>query len=113
MKIYYNPSCSKCIEAIEIIRKQGTEPEIVEYLNGDVSENELEDIIASLGIEAEDLVRKNEPVYKEKYEGQKLTQAQWIKAMVDNPILIERPIVVEGNKVILGRPPQKVLELFS
>jgi arsenate reductase (glutaredoxin) len=65
-----------------------------------------------LGMKASELVRTKEPLYKEKYEGKKITEAQWLKILSENPILIERPIVVKGNKAIIGRPTEKVLELL-
>jgi arsenate reductase (glutaredoxin) len=113
MKIYYNPDCSKCAEALEIIRQHGEEPEIVEYLNAELTEEELKQLIQKLGISAEDLVRKKEELYKEKYEGKVLSEEEWIKVMIENPVLIERPIIVKDDKVILGRPPRNVLTLFS
>ena len=112
MKIYHNPRCSKSRETLEIIRKAGKEVEIIDYQNQVPTEEELTTIIKLLGITAEDLVRKGEDVYKEKFKGKKITQQEWVKIMVEHPKLIERPIVISGNKAIIGRPPEKVLELF-
>lgn len=113
MKIYHNPRCSKSRETLSLIREQGEEPEIVEYLKEEISEKELKELIAMLGIRAEELVRKTEDIYKEKYKGKKLSDAQWIKAMVAHPVLIERPIVVQGKRAVIGRPPQLVLDLIA
>ena len=73
---------------------------------------ELRAIVAKLGIEPEQLVRKGEDVYKSKYAGKALSDAQWIKAMVDDPVLIERPIVVYGERAVIGRPPENVEPLL-
>ncbi len=112
MKIYHNPRCSKSRETLEIIQKKGLEIEIIDYLVKPPTTKELEEIITLLKIKPEELVRKSEDIYKEKFKGKKITQQEWIKIMVEYPKLIERPIVISGNKAIIGRPPEKVIELF-
>ena len=112
MKIYHNPRCSKSRETLEIIQKKGLEIEIIDYLVKPPTTKELEEIITLLKIKPEELVRKGEDIYKEKFKGKKITQQEWVKIMVEYPKLIERPIVISGNKAIIGRPPEKVLELF-
>ncbi len=112
MKIYHNPRCSKSRQTLELIQQAGQQIEIIDYLNQPPSEKELTTIIKLLGINAEDLVRKNEDLYKEKFKGKKITQQEWVKILIEHPKLIERPIVIKGDKAIIGRPPEKVLELF-
>lgn len=112
MKIYHNPRCSKSRQTLEIIQEKGLEIEIIDYLVKPPTTKELEEIIALLKINPEELVRKSEDVYKEKFKGKKITQQEWVKIMVEHPKLIERPIVISGNKAIIGRPPEKVIELF-
>ncbi len=112
MKIYHNPRCRKSRETLEIIRQNGTEPEIIEYLNNPVSETELKEVLGMLGISAEQLLRKNEAIFKENYKGKDLGEDEWIKAMIEHPKLMERPIVVKGNKAVLGRPPENVKDLL-
>ena len=112
MKIYHNPRCGKSRQTLKIIEEHHVEPEIIRYLETPPSKEELKNIIAMLGIKAESLVRKNEKIYKEQYKGRQMTEDEWIQAMVENPILIERPIVIKGAKAILGRPPENVNELF-
>lgn len=112
MKIYHNPRCSKSRQTLELIQQAGQQIEIIDYLNQPPSEKELTTIIKLLGINAEDLVRKNEDVYKEKFKGKKITQQEWVKILIEHPKLIERPIVIKGDTAIIGRPPEKVLELF-
>jgi arsenate reductase (glutaredoxin) len=111
--IYYNPRCSKCREAMCSLEDNNIELEVVEYLKDVPTQKELKELIKKLGIKARELVRDTEPVFKEKYEGKKLTEAGWIKAMVTDPILIQRPIIIQGDKAIIGRPVERVLELFK
>lgn len=112
MKIYHNPRCSKSRQTLELIQQAGQKVEIIDYLNQPPSEEELITIIKLLGINAEDLVRKNEDMYKEKFKDKKITQQEWVKILMAHPKLIERPIVIDGNKAVIGRPPEKVLELL-
>lgn len=110
--IYHNPKCSKSRATLALLQEKGIEPQVVEYLKTPPSAAELKSIVAKLGIEPQALVRRGEDIYKQKYAGKTLTDAQWIEAMVDNPILIERPIVVHGSRAMIGRPPENLLQLF-
>ncbi len=76
------------------------------------SREDLKHIVEKLGIKPEELIRKGEAVYKEKYRGKSLSDDEWLDAMVEDPILMERPVVVSGNQAVIGRPPEKVRELF-
>jgi|SRR5690349_16784647 len=111
--IYHNPRCSKSRTALGLLQEHGIEPKIVEYLRTPPTADELTAIVRKLGIPAEQLVRKGEEIYKSQYAGRKLTDAQWIDAMAKHPILIERPIVVSGNRAVLGRPPENVESLLT
>ena len=113
MKIYHNPRCSKSRQALEIIKKTKKEFEIVEYLKDILSISELELIIEKLGITAVELVRKNELIWKENYKGKNLSDKEIVRAMIENPKIMERPIVVNGEKAILGRPPECVLKIIN
>jgi arsenate reductase len=88
-------------------------PKVVEYLKDVPSEAELAGIIKKLGIKAEQLVRKSEAIYKEEFKGKSLTEKEWIGAMIKNPKLIQRPIVIHGNEARIGRPPSLVLEIVK
>ncbi len=112
MKIYHNTRCRKSRETLGIIRDSGAEVEIVEYLRDTPTVDELGEIVKKLGISPLDLIRKNESVFKENFKGQDHTDAEWLQIMADNPILIERPIVIKDNKAVIGRPPEKVRELL-
>ena len=113
MKIYHNPRCSKSRQTLEILIKKNADFEIVEYLKDKLSITDLEEIIAKLEINTIELIRKNESVWKEKFKGRNLNDKEIIQAMIDNPKIIERPIVVNGNKAILGRPPENVLKIID
>ncbi|GAA5027913.1 arsenate reductase (glutaredoxin) [Marivirga lumbricoides] len=112
MKILHNPRCAKSREALKILVDKEVNVDIVEYLKNVPTKAEMKEIIAKLGIKAEDLIRKNEAVYKENYKGKELSESEWVDAMISEPKLIERPIVIEGDKAIIGRPPEKVLSLL-
>ena len=112
MKIYHNPRCSKSRQTLAIIQEAGKEVEIVEYLKNIPNRSELKDLLTKLSISADKLLRKGEADFKENFKGKTLSDDEWIDAMIQYPKLIERPIVVKGNKAVLGRPPENVLELF-
>ncbi len=112
LTIYHNPRCRKSRETLQIIEENNQKVQIVEYLKDVPSESELKELLEKLGLEAHQIIRKGEPVFKENYKGKDLTNEEWIKAMVENPKLIERPIVVKGQKAVLGRPPENVLDLI-
>ncbi len=112
MKIYHNPRCRKSRETLAIIEDSGRTPEIIEYLKTPPSEEELANLVALLGIPAEQLLRKGEKLFKENFKGKTFSDKEWIKVMVENPVLIERPIVIEGGKAVIGRPPENVNSLL-
>ena len=112
MKIYHNPRCSKSRQTLAIIREKGEEVEIVEYLNNPPNKIELKEVLKKLGMKPGQIIRKGESIYKENYKGKSYTDEVWIEIMANNPILMERPIVVKGNKAVMGRPPENVIDLF-
>jgi arsenate reductase len=113
MIIYYNARCSKCREAKELLEENKCEFEIRNYLENPPTQKELKELVNKIGCKPIDLVRQKEELFQEKYAGKKLTGAQIIKLLSENPILIERPIVVDGEKAIIGRPPVLVLDLVN
>tara|TARA_R110001632_G_scaffold66891_2_gene157285 strand:- start:5119 stop:5460 length:342 start_codon:yes stop_codon:yes gene_type:complete len=112
IKIYHNPRCRKSREGLEIIQNSGQAFEIREYLKEIPSTDELASLIKLLGISPIDLVRKNEAIWKENYKGKTLSDSEIITAMINNPKLIERPIVVNNNKAIVGRPPENIKRIL-
>lgn len=111
--IYHNARCSKSRCALDLLRESGIQPQVVNYLKEVPSVEELTKLVAKLGIPAEQLVRKSEALYKEKYKGLRLNEHEWIRVMHENPQLIERPIVVRGHKAVIGRPTDNVQELID
>ncbi|MCL7423126.1 MAG: arsenate reductase (glutaredoxin) [Methylobacter sp.] len=113
VKIYHNPRCSKSRQTLELLKEQGIEPEIIEYLKTPPSATELNDILEKLGLEPRDLMRKKEAEYKNAgLDNQSLDRQALIDGMINNPILIERPIVIANNKAAIGRPPENVLAIL-
>jgi len=108
IKIYHNTRCRKSREGLEIIKNSGKDFEIIEYLKKPLTFNQLKEIISLLKIEPIELIRKNETDWKTNFKGKDLSKDEIIKAMVDYPKLIERPIVINNNKAVLGRPPEKI-----
>jgi arsenate reductase len=112
LTIYHNPRCRKSRETLELLEKKGANVKIVQYLTDTPTEKELASILQKLHMQAEDLIRKGESIFKDNYKGKSFTNEEWIKIMVENPKLIERPIVVKNNKAVIGRPPENVLDLL-
>jgi arsenate reductase len=112
IKIYHNPRCSKSRQGLAILEESGKEFKIVKYLDDTLNEKELSEIIDLLNISPVDLVRKNEKIWKENFKGKDLSDKDIIKAMVENPKLIERPIVVNNDKAVVGRPPETINEII-
>jgi arsenate reductase len=110
--IYHNTRCSKSRDVCTLLTKKKVKTEVIEYLKTPPTQKEIKELLKMLGLKASELVRTNEPLYKEKFEGKKITETQWLKILSENPILIQRPIIVKGNKAIIGRPAEKVLEIL-
>jgi arsenate reductase len=109
--IYHNPRCSKSRATLKLLEDRGIQPRIVEYLKAPPTETELKQILKLLGLSAHDLARRSEPEYAQAHLDT-ATEAEILRAMVAHPILIERPIVVAGNKAAIGRPPENVLAIL-
>jgi arsenate reductase (glutaredoxin) len=112
MKIYHNPRCGKSREGLAILQESKLPFEIINYLETPLSTTELTEIIKLLGIPPIDLVRKNESIWKENFKGKNLSDLEIITAMVKNPKLIERPIVINKNKAVIGRPPEIIKSIL-
>jgi arsenate reductase (glutaredoxin) len=111
--IYHNPRCSKSRQTLELLREQGVEPTIIEYLKTPPTPEELSAILQLLGKEPRELMRQKEPEYQDnRLADPSLSREQLIEAMYAHPALIERPIVLANGKAAVGRPPENVLEIL-
>lgn len=112
MIIYHNNRCSKSREALDMLQKNHCEIEIRDYLKDPPSQKEIKELLAKLKCKPLDIIRKKEPVFIEHFEGKKLSDSQWIAALAKYPILLERPIVINGKKAMVGRPPILILDII-
>jgi arsenate reductase len=114
LTLYHNPRCSKSRGALELLEARGLQPTVVRYLETPPSAAELRALLARLGISARQLLRSGEDEYKELgLADSSLGEEQLIAAMAAHPKLIERPILVAGERAVIGRPPEKLLELLA
>lgn len=112
IKIYHNPRCQKSREGLQLLESTGEQIQVVKYLEDTPSEAELTQIIKQLGIAPIDLVRTKEEIWKKNYKDQKLDDQQIIKAMIQHPRLIERPIVIKDKKAVIGRPLENIKSIL-
>ncbi len=111
--IYHNPRCSKSRQALQFLLDNDIQPEVIEYLKNPLSKDEVANLVRLLAIEPQELMRKNEDVYKKlNLFNLTLTLQQNISVLAENPILLERPIVIINNKAIIARPAEKIRELL-
>lgn len=111
--IYHNPSCSKSRRALEILLAQGIQPKVIEYLQNPPDKTKLENLLAMLELQPEQLVRTREAAMHISEGKQPKNTDQWLDLLHNHPETMQRPIVTVGNKAIIGRPPEKVLELLN
>lgn len=112
ISIYHNPRCSKSREGLAILESQNKDYQVIKYMDDVLSVDKLKEIIQILKIKPIELVRTNELIWKQNYKNSELSDDQIIDAMISHPNLIERPIVIHGNKGVIGRPPQKILDIL-
>lgn len=110
IKIYHNSRCSKSRQTLALLPSEGVD--IINYLETPPTKEELENILKLLDMQPSQLVRKGEAIWKENFKGKNLSEDDYLQAMLDYPKLIERPIVVNGDKAAIGRPPENVLEIL-
>ncbi|MBO6606583.1 arsenate reductase (glutaredoxin) [Psychroserpens sp.] len=112
IKIYHNPRCRKSREGLLILENSGKDFEVIKYLETPITASQLNEVITYLGIAPIELVRKNEAIWKTEYKSKSLSDEDIIKAMIENPKLIERPIVINEKKAVVGRPPENILTII-
>jgi len=110
ISIYHKSNCSTSIRVLNMVKESGKKFRVINYLVEVPTVQELSSLIAKLGISAEDLVRKKEPLFMEEFSGRKYSDEQWLKILHEHPILIQRPILVKRTRAIIGRPPEVVLK---
>jgi arsenate reductase len=113
IKILHNPRCGKSREGLSLLEETGKPFEVIKYLVNPLAESQLTELVKKLNIAPLDLIRQKEKIWIEQFKGKKLTDAELIKAMANNPILMERPIVINENKAVIGRPPQKIIDFLK
>lgn len=112
IKIYHNPRCTKSREGLGILEESGKDFEVIKYLEDIPTKKELKEIINLLGIKPEQLVRKNEAIWKDNFKGKSLSDSEILNAMISHPKLIERPIVINKDKAVIGRPPENIQKII-
>ena len=113
MKIYHNPRCKKSRETLLLIQQKRINIEIIPYLDSKLTVLEIKQILKKLNIRAMELIRKHEKIWKEQNNKETLKEIDLINLMIKYPKIIERPIVISGNKAIIGRPPENVLKIIN
>jgi arsenate reductase len=114
VSMYYNPKCSKCRATLTLLQEKGFEPTLIHYLDTAPSVAELEAVINKLGKGPKDIIRFNEDVARELglSPNDERDDAEWLKIISANPKLLERPIAINGERAVIGRPPERVLEIL-
>lgn len=112
LTIWHNPKCSKSRQALDILNEKGVDADVVKYLESTPTKDEIKEVLAKLNISARELMRTKEDIYKELNLKDVTDEEKLIDAMVENPKLIERPVVITDKTAVIGRPPEKILEIL-
>lgn len=112
MKIYHNKMCSKSCAALELMQENGINPQIIEYIHNPPEREELIALLTMLKLKPLELIRTKDALFQQNFKDLTLSDEQWIEVMLENPILIERPIVIKDGKAVIGRPIEKILDLL-
>lgn len=110
--IYHNPRCRKSRAGLQYLNDKGIKPEVVEYLKDPLTEKDLNELLQKLAMKPADIIRTQEAVFKSDFKGRDLSDSEWVKVLVANPKLIKRPIVVKGNKAVIGDPADNISTLL-
>ena len=113
MQIYHNPRCAKSRAALAYLENKRQEFEVIRYLDQGISMNELREIMFKTGKKALELVRTQEKEFKARYKGRDFTDEEWLGIIAANPKLMQRPIVIHGNKAVLAQPPEEMDKIFQ
>ena len=113
VKIYHNSRCGKSRTALKRLIEVGIEVEVIEYLKTPLDKTQLEVLVMALGIAPYDLIRRGEKIFKEHYKAAHSDTVDWLQAMVDHPVLIERPIIQKGGLTVIGRSPESIQKILN
>jgi arsenate reductase len=113
MKVWFNPACTTCQKTENYLNECSIDFEKREYLQDNPTEKEIRELLKTLGIIPMGLIRTKDKVFKEKFYGKHLSNDEWIKAMAENPSIIERPVIIHNGKAVIGRPIEKVIEFVK
>jgi arsenate reductase len=113
VEIWHNPRCSKSRDSFNLLKDRGVDTKVIEYIKTPPTKDELKDLLKKLSLSAKDIIRTKESIYKELNLKSVDSEDELIKAMIENPKLIERPIVVKGDKAVIGRPIENVINLLG
>ncbi len=108
IKVLHNNSCSKSRSVLEYLDENGVAFEVIDIVNHPLSEEEIRTVLKKLDMKPEEILRKNESLYREKYANQHLTEDEWIRILSEHPELIQRPILIKGPVALIGRPVENV-----
>ncbi len=111
--IYHNPKCAKSRAGLNYIKEKGLEYQVIEYMKNILSRKELKDLLMKLNKGPKEIIRTQEDVYKEKFRNKNFTEEEWITILLENPKLIQRPIVVSGYKAVLAQPAEEIEKLMK
>lgn len=112
IQIFHNPRCSKSRLGLQYLKDKGVEPAVVEYLKTPPTAEQLKQILKKLGKTPLDIIRKNEDIFKTEFKGKELSDDAWVDVMVKHPKLIERPIIINGDKAVIARPTEAIDEVL-
>lgn len=112
IQILHNPRCTKSREGLLFLEAEGIQPEVIRYMDHPLTSEEIKAILRKLDIPAIEWVRKVETIYKEEYQDKDLTEDQWVEAMAKHPRLMERPVVINGDKAVIGRPAENIRKIL-
>ena len=113
LTIYHNPRCSKSRETLTLLTEKGIETNVIEYLKTPLTKKGLKTLLMKLNLKPIDIIRTNEDIFKKKFKGKNFEDEEWIQILIENPTLLQRPIVVDEYKAIIARPPESVLEFIA
>ncbi len=113
IKVLHNPFCSKSNCVLELLKEEQVPFESLDYQKNPLDKEGLTTLLLHLGLTAEELIRKNETLFLEKFEGKQYSEEQWVEIMVQYPVLIQRPVLIDGDKAIIGRPPADILRFIK